>query len=436
MPWPTIFRGTSVENTPGIRPRPEDGLEDGLDDGLDATPGYFKEDGSPASPLLKPRYFKEGGMGVPDVIRQLINQGKEILGPKKEPTDSYVDTFGNTVHLDPVDIGRGRYSELENERRMSLTADERLREDRRTASGPTGLPRLIGTSPKDLVAKYYSGIEGGVDEAINAAQSAMHTPARDSKFEVPRAFNKWTPDRIEKVYKVKLAPVNKESGIHGQYFPEGDFIELGVPDKSIKNTDLFGNYRSTLQHESTHAYTNNPFDDIVRKTRRVSMRPDDNWMFEGDYAESPVPNKPEEKESFKAYLNRPSEADVRLAEIKREYAYATGILVRTPEQADAAMNWYHNNVELLRLGRGNRPENTRAERTLPGSLRERANGDPEYYEYSHPIYHMKGGGWGGQEQREKDSRKFDRDSKIYQQYMRRMPELVRSEKNYIGTKAT
>lgn len=392
MPWPTIFRGTSVDRTPGILPRPEDGLDE---------KSY--------------------------AIRKLINQGG-IAGPKKEPTDSYVDTFGNTVYLDPVDVDRGRYSQQENERRSSLTADERLMEDRRTASGPTGLPPMKGTSPKDLVAKYYSGIDGGVDEAINAAQSAMNTPARDSKFENPLAYNKWTPDRIERVYEVRTFPVTKDTKTHARYYPQSDFIELGIPDKSLKNTDLFGNYRSSLQHESTHAYTNDPLDRVVRETRRISVRPDsDDGTLEGEASDLPIPGRPVEDRNFRDYLNRPTEADVRLAEIKREYAHATGVLVRTPEDADAAMNWYHDNAELIKQGRGNRPSNTGAERTLPGSLREGAGVDPEYYEYSHPI---------NQQKYKQDPEKFDRDTKVYQQYMRRMPELVRSEKNYIGTKAT
>jgi hypothetical protein len=81
-------------------------------------------------------------------------------------------------------------------------------------------------------------------------------------------------------------------------------------------------------------------------------------------------------------------------------------------------------------GRGNRPYNTGAERTLPGSLSPRIGTDPQFYEYLHPEYQQ------GGERDEQDPEKFDRDTKIYQQYMRRMPELVRSEKNYIGTKAT
>lgn len=384
MPWPTIFRGTSADRTRGILPRPEDGLD-----------------------------------GKSDAIRKLINQGG-IAGPEKEPTDSYVDTFGNTVYLDPVDVNVGVYSPQEKERRSSLTAAGREREDRRTASGPTDLPPMIGTSPKDLVAKYYAGIDGGVDEAITAAQSAMHTPTRDSKFENPRAYNKWTPDRIEKVYEVRTYPLKEGMNTRGQYSPEEDFIDLGVPDKYGKNTDKRGNYRSTLQHESTHAYTNNPLDEVVRETRRSSMRPISPDLIESEEEAGVSPG-------FREYLNRPYEADARLAEIKREYAHATNKLVRTPEDADAAMNWFKNNAELIKQGRGNRPYNTGAERTLPGSLSPRRGTDPQFYEYLHPEY---------QQGDEKDPEKMDRDTKIYQQYMRRMPELVRSEKNYIGTKAT
>lgn len=400
MPWPTIFRGTSVDRTRGIRPRPEDGLDE-----------------------------------KSDAIRKLINQGG-IAGPEKEPTDSYVDSFGNTVHLDPVDVDVGQYSPQENRRRMSLTADERLREDRRTASGPTGLPPMIGTSPKDLVAKYYAGIEGGVDEAVNAAQSAMNTPTRDSKFENPLAYNKWTPDRIEKVYEVRTYPLKEDMTTRGQYWPKDDYIELGVPNKSDKNTDRRGNYRSVLQHESTHAYTNNPFDDIVRINRKPSMRPISSNLFETDDTEAGVSpslgllSMTGASPSFREYLNRPTEADARLAEIKREYAHATNVLVRTPEDADAAMNWFKDSAELIKQGRGNRPYNTGAERTLPGSLSPRVGTDPQFYEYLHPEYQQ------GGERDEQDPEKFDRDTKIYQQYMRRMPELVRSEKNYIGTKAT
>jgi hypothetical protein len=40
------------------------------------------------------------------------------------------------------------------------------------------------------------------------------------------------------------------------------------------------------------------------------------------------------------YITRPQEIDVRLANIKRHYAYNTGRIVDTPEEAERALRWW------------------------------------------------------------------------------------------------
>jgi hypothetical protein len=45
------------------------------------------------------------------------------------------------------------------------------------------------------------------------------------------------------------------------------------------------------------------------------------------------------------YLTQPQEMDVRLANIKRHYAYNTGRIVNTPEEAERALKWWGRNSD-------------------------------------------------------------------------------------------
>lgn len=74
-------------------------------------------------------------------------------------------------------------------------------------------------------------------------------------------------------------------------------------------------------------------------------RVDSTWSVP-DLAQQAAPTNSEDAE-YNKYLLNPAETDVRLAEIKRQYAHQTGTLVETPEQAQDAWKWYQQNQDKL-----------------------------------------------------------------------------------------
>ena len=89
----------------------------------------------------------------------------------------------------------------------------------------------------------------------------------------------------------------------------------------------------TLDHELTHHLTvpfAGPEADIPVSVwpERSGMSLDSRWRLGGGHNE------------FFNYATTPIELDPRIAEVKRQYTYATGIPVNTPQEANRALQWY------------------------------------------------------------------------------------------------
>lgn len=85
--------------------------------------------------------------------------------------------------------------------------------------------------------------------------------------------------------------------------------------------------QEALEHERTHALLHQAADAPIDQTTRYSAN-----------ATSP---------DWASYIKRPSEMDVRLAAIKRRYAYHTGKIVDTPDEARKALKWYGRNHDSM-----------------------------------------------------------------------------------------
>lgn len=164
----------------------------------------------------------------------------------------------------------------------------------------------------DDISRWYEKA-GGLDTAIDLAQ---------------QAGARWRPEDIYKDRPVTFEDsenVRYQSGkkpVRGSYDPATGTVRMAPEYR----TDVYGGSKSgrqaVLEHERSHGALGVP-------TR------DDPVAQAGGAFESP---------GFGNYVLTPSEMAVRLAQIKRRYAHATGQIVDTPEKAQEALYWYFDNA--------------------------------------------------------------------------------------------
>jgi len=180
---------------------------------------------------------------------------------------------------------------------------------------PTPTWGRTGPSTKTLredISRWYEPA-GGIDKAIAGAREAMQ--------QVDAPFYPWDPRQLDREFPVitERQPVQYQNGSTtpplGMYHSSTGVISLrpGI-DKYRQNT---------IEHERSHAVfgthgTGQGMSD--QETRFLGSKPTN-------------------------YITSPDEVDVRLANIKRQYAYNTGRLVDSPEEAERALKWWGRNSD-------------------------------------------------------------------------------------------
>lgn len=171
----------------------------------------------------------------------------------------------------------------------------------------------VTKSLADDIGRWYENA-GGLEKAIDLAQ---------------QAGAEWKPEAI---YKER--PVRFEDSKTGVVYRTTGKPAMGSYDRTTDTVrmdpgflgDVYGNARSgrqsVLEHERSHA------------------------AIDGSGGRNPVAKSGGafDTPGIGEYVLTPSEMNVRLAQIKRRYAHATGQIVDTPEKAQEALYWYFDNA--------------------------------------------------------------------------------------------
>jgi hypothetical protein len=164
-----------------------------------------------------------------------------------------------------------------------------------------------GPSTKTLredISRFYEPA-GGIDRAIEAANLAMQ--------QTDDPFRKWDTRNLDVQVPVVMAPLDPR--VNGQYSPKTRRITLNSDSVPTQNS---------IEHERSHA----------------AFGPDQLPEQALAQEESKYAGQRNTK-----YISSPQEIDVRLANIKRHYAYNTGKIVTTPEEALEAIKWWGRNSD-------------------------------------------------------------------------------------------
>lgn len=181
------------------------------------------------------------------------------------------------------------------------------------AWGPSG-PKT--KTLRDDIARWYEPA-GGIDKAIASARQAME--------QVDAPFLPWDTRGVDRpIPAVSMdLPVQAWTGATkpslGQYDERTGRVLL--------NSTLSKYKQNTLEHERSHGVfgVNGTGQGISsEQTRFLGSAPTN-------------------------YITAPDEIDVRLANIKRQYAYNTGRIVDTPEEAERAIKWWGRNSDDYQL---------------------------------------------------------------------------------------
>ena len=128
------------------------------------------------------------------------------------------------------------------------------------------------------------------------------------------------PNAMDEKIPVQMANTDKSTA--GWWKPSNNTIVLS--DKFLADP---AQRQSTLEHERTHGMLKTGSTESIDPVVRYS-------------ANSHAPE-------WVSYVKSPSEIDARLAQIKRRYAFHTGKIVDTPEEAIRALKWYGRNHDNM-----------------------------------------------------------------------------------------
>ena len=199
------------------------------------------------------------------------------------------------------------------------TAEERIRELRFPPELDWGERGPKTKTLRQDIGRWYTQT-GGLDKAVRSAMAAQASRGRGNSMQ---EFPIWDEASLDREFPVVIKDL--PARYRGSYDPPTGRVNM--PAAAL--ADPF-NRQQSLEHERSHG------------------------VFGGDfkhprYSESLTPAREGASETakWKAYAVRPEELDVRLAMIKRIYAYNTGRLVETPEEAERAVQWYIQNFPNL-----------------------------------------------------------------------------------------
>lgn len=174
-----------------------------------------------------------------------------------------------------------------------------------TADGP------VTQSLAEDISRWYENA-GGLDKAVDLAQRAGATWN-------PKELHKKRPVVFENSDRVRYR--SGKDTTQGSYDPTTETIRMSPNFRDSDVTPRGSGRQTVLEHERSHAALGVSKDDTPYKAG--------GWFPTKGYGE---------------YLMTPSEMTVRLAQIKRRYANATGKIVDSPEEAERALFWYLDNA--------------------------------------------------------------------------------------------
>lgn len=218
------------------------------------------------------------------------------------------------------------------------------------------IPKRI-TSLKEQISRYYPAESGGVEGAIDKAQAAQEENPGDLD---RKRWPKQTRSGVEGDQLVGYGPSEEGRRPNSAAYyqsPQTDSIgirglsqEHTIPGFSYVNDaddNSFGkdnDDQNSLEHELTHGSILGGPDfrtpGIGTEAKKNAGPFSPLREYEGDN-ESHNPSMYYQPKDLRYAMN-PAEIDVRLAEIKRRYAYHTGIIVDTPEKAEQAIKWFNS----------------------------------------------------------------------------------------------
>lgn len=161
---------------------------------------------------------------------------------------------------------------------------------------------------REDIARWYENVPGGLDEAVYQAQAAVRS----------NGGRGWNPADLDAPSPVVLKELDRGLGYHN---PVTD--ELALTSKFLSAPFQ---RQLVLEHERSHRLYGEPPDDSTVLPGKAQ------WL---------------NSESGAQYVTKPSEIEVRVADMKRKYAHATGRLVDSPEEARRAIMWYGRNFENM-----------------------------------------------------------------------------------------
>jgi len=202
---------------------------------------------------------------------------------------------------------------------------------------------------KQDIARWYEPA-GGIDAAISRAERAMRESPNDPLFPDYSTGNLNARIRVQ----VEDLPPGKR----GYFDPYQPMVHLD--DRYLAEPT---SRQNVLEHERSHGvFGAGNWGKAYAKEEPVAT---------GKYSKSQgMP------QSFTDYITTPPEVDVRLAAIKRMYAYNTGRIVDSPEEAERAIKWYGQNYDQLPKDTpdspgGRKPYDAGEYLTLPDEMRAR-----------------------------------------------------------------
>lgn len=244
---------------------------------------------------------------------------------------------------------------------ISALRDKSLRRAAIASEFGTPAPPSFEATPRYLLERWYQNTPGGFEGAVESSRRAM------DQYGVDQGYGRWPASNADQPVKIVLADARLDGpdvimpNNVGEYRPAGRTIALDVsPNKTLQAN------RGVLDHELTHAlmmnhWADSPASELLGTQTKdgpffrppsqqgFDMGMTDNWepadviramratLPAAHIASDRIARRPELE-----YRMSRAEMDPHLAEIRRRYAYSTGRDVKTPDDAQQALDWWES----------------------------------------------------------------------------------------------
>jgi hypothetical protein len=206
------------------------------------------------------------------------------------------------------------------------------------------------------IERWYANA-GGLNRAVELARQAQAERAKDDT--MPE-FPFWEPEMLDKEFTVTAVGGFDDAAVPGStravFYPRRQTIAIGP---EVAGGTAPGS-QASLEHERGHGVFGGDYKNAAYLDALIAARDDAGVM-----------------PRWRSYVTKPAEMDVRLAQVKRLYAHATGRIVDTPEEAQRALDWYIRNYETIPQDTPSSPALTRPEdaifyNSLPAQKKQKA----------------------------------------------------------------